>query len=196
MINLNKKYTGLNIPFRFTYNNNYEDTLWHHIYSILVMNKTKTKSHFLKDIHNVIQQFSNGKIIYLNDLKDKIILFDKLIVGSSHQCQSCVSLDYSLKYSREYNITRLYRERMYKVYDIKPSFNYPIEGIIVSNKRYSQYEMNLLINITKHYQNSNYIKLYYIDFKNIKSFYKQLKLMRGIHIYISGPGTCLLNFLI
>lgn len=157
--NISKIYKGINVPFKLTYNNNYGHAFWDDLYSVytsivkagfkkekfnLVIDKVNQNTLYLKDIYSVMEKFCKGQIINLNIIKNKCILFEKLIVGSSHQCQRCITLDYSLKYSREYNITKLYRDRMYEVYNIKPSFNYPIEGIIAHNKRYNQYEIDIL----------------------------------------------------
>lgn len=208
---IEKVYYDLSIPFLLTYKKNYGHAFWDDLYAVytsivkcgyknekfnlVIPNNYKVKEiHFLNDIYNVAQKFSKGSNIYLNRLKNNIILFKTLIVGSSHHCQRCVTTDYSLKYSREYNITRLFRDRMYEVYNIIPKYENPIEGIIVDNKRYNDYEKGVLQSIIKHFKRSKIIKLSYIDFRNYTTFYNQLKLLSRIHIYISGPGTGLMNF--
>lgn len=189
---------------------NYGHALWDDLYSIytsivkidnenarfnLVFDKKYRSTHYLNDIIHVLEKFSKGKNIYLDNLdKEKYILFKKLIVGSSHQCQRCVTLDYSLKYSRKYNITKLIRNRMYDVFSIKPDFSYPIYGIIVNNKRYSMKEKEMLHRVIAYYKLNKFIRLQYIDYKNYSTFENQLKLLSKTHIYISGPGTGLLNF--
>lgn len=70
----------------------------------------------------------------------------------------------------------------------------PIEGIVIHNKIYSNYEIELLKSIVSHFIGNKYIRLKYIYYNNYTSFYDQLKLMSKTHIYISGPGTGLLNF--
>lgn len=208
-IYIHKIYSDISIPFKLTYNINYGHAFWDDLYSIytsmvkigfksknfnLIIQDTFKNTRYLKDIYSVLEKFSKGKNIFTNDLKNKIILFKRIIVGSSHQCQRCVTTDYSLKYSREYNITRILRDRMYEVYNIKPLYKHPFDGIIVHNKRYSNYEKSILKRVIKYFNNNKEIKLRYIDFSNIKGFYKQLKILSTVHIYISGPGTGLLNF--
>lgn len=148
----------------------------------------------MDDIYNVIEKFSKGKLYFSNTMINRIVLFKSLMVGASHQCQRCITLDYSLKYSREYNITKLLRDRMYKAFNITPTFNFPLLGVIVHNKRFSVYEIELLKNLTNYYNNNKIIQLQYIDYANISGFYNQLKLLSKVHLYISGPGTGLLNF--
>lgn len=202
-------FNGLSSPFSLTYTSNYGHAIWDDLYLVytsivklkykkdifnLVIYKRYKKTHYLDDILKVLHAFSKGKIIYLSDYSNKIIMFKTLIVGSSHQCQRCVTLDYSLKYSREYNMTKLIRDRMYEVYNIKPHLSYPLKGVIIHNKRFSKYEKSTLKQIITHYHNDKYLRLSYIDYRNITKFYDQLKLMSKTHIYISGPGTGLLNF--
>lgn len=208
-VKVGKIYKSISSPFQLTYTRNYGHALWDDLYSLytslvklgyknekfnLILNKNYGKTHYLIDIMKVLEKFSKGNIIYLNKYKNITILFKTLIVGSSHQCQRCVTLDYTLKYSREYNITKLIRNRMYEVFRIYPQITNPIEGIIIHNKRYSRYEINILKNIEQYYRNDKFIRLKYIDYRNITNFYEQLKLMSKTHIYISGPGTGLLNF--
>lgn len=201
------------IFFYQTYNKNHGHLLWDDIYSVyssivrfnysssiinIIPYNMKINTNKLNDLQNIIIKFFGGKVIDNSELKERITLFKTFITGSSRHCQRCINTDYTLKDSREYNITKLMRNRLYKSYNIKQkeySKNNIINGIIIDNKRYNIKEKEILFEFIKNINNNyNNVNLKYINYKDIKLFSNQLKLLSQTNIYISGPGTGLLYF--
>lgn len=131
------------------------------------------------------------KVIYENEMQNMTFLVETLIVGIGHQCQRCVNKDYSIAGGKEYRATWWMRKRIYYVYNVKQCYNRNV--IIVHNKRYSKEEKAMLYNLTNFYNRSK-LNILYIDWSKIQDFKRQLDILSCTCVYISGPGTGLLNF--
>lgn len=153
---------------------------------ILSKNNLKIKNDWI----SIFEKFSMNRIIYEKEIGETAILIEKLIVGLAHQCQRCTTKDYSIPGGKEYKATWWMRKRMYYVYNLtKCPTKY---GLIVNNKRFTKNEKKILHNVSEIFKSKYRIK--YIDWRKYYNFFDQLQILICTNMYISGPGTGLLNF--
>lgn len=135
----------------------------------------------------IVNIFSGSKLLD----KNKTAHISKLVAGSGVAGNCSVNKNYQL-YGSKYNGIKYFRERMltrYKI-DINISINDKLNIVIIDNKRYSQYEKNILKQVISHY--SHIFNIKYIDWRSYSSFEEQLKEISNVDIQITGPGTGML----
>jgi hypothetical protein len=143
------------------------------------MDNTQTLS------YNPISKFCGGTIWNYQNLPNKIIKINRLVVGVGSCGNVVMRNDYKL-YGNKWKSLEKFRNRMYSVYNIKlqPNLGEIPNIIFINNKRYSNYETEVIEKILNEFK---FIK--WIDFYNINGFEKHLQLFSNVDIQITGPGT-------
>ena len=147
----------------------------------------------------IYQTFSktNRFLIYEYLLQEKNnYIFEIVVSGSYGSGISCAN-ENAMLIGNDINGVKKFRDRMLKVYNINNDSkinNAKKKVIIVDSNRYSIDTKNTLYKINSYLNTTNLYDCNYITWNNIKSFKNQLELVNCIDIYISGPGTGMLNF--
>jgi len=122
--------------------------------------------------------------------KNKLIHFKTLISGTGRTGNRVINENYTLYGEKEYNALSHFKKRLLSRYNLHPDkpLNNPLKAIIIKNKRYSDYEVKVLEQITKHFNGVLDIK--YIDwYHGYSSFEQQMEEIIDVDIHITGPGT-------
>lgn len=150
----------------------------------------------------IFRTFGGGEWMpmYQNDMQQGWHQFTHAVGGSGRKGARIFNRDLELNGGRELNAAWLFRQRMYKSHGVEPpatrtlsSANRtgPLQGIIVSNKRYTPQSismMQILATDTKEV-NGGAIVLRYIDYTTFKDFAEQLRMLRDVAVHVSGVGT-------
>ena len=153
---------------------------------------------FTSDWHNkktmsydVITKFS-GNLLREYSKEQNNIIFDVFVAGTGSTGNRVMSSDYTLYGEKEYNALTLFKQRLLQSYDIKidKPINTKLKAIIINNKRYSSYEIDIIKEVVNKYKNDERIDIKFIDwYHHYKSFADQLKELEDVDIHITGPGT-------
>ncbi len=143
--------------------------------------------------YDIITKFSGNQIIdYYNLDKSKFIHFKTLISGTGNTGNRVMTKEYRLYGEKEYNALSYFKNRILSRHGInidKPlNTGNDVKIIIISNKRYSTYEISNLNQIVTYYKDKG-INIKYINWSNYSSFTEQMKELEDVDIHISGPGT-------
>lgn len=209
-----KEINGYSIYFKFFFKLNVGHILWDDLYPIflsmtkfglnnkpfnIIIHKNDSdinNREGIKDLNDILKHFSMSKIIFENEFKNDIIRINNLIVGSAYQNQRYITKDYSIPGSKELNGLKLFRNRFYKSYNIKErkEFKNKLEIAIISNKRYTKNDLININEIIDILSKENKYNIYYFDYSKHKKFEDQIKIISNIDMYISSPGTGMMNF--
>ena len=149
-----------------------------------------------KEIYKTFSK-TNRFLIYEYLLQERNnYIFEVVVSGSYGSGISCAN-ENAMLIGNDINGIKKFRDRMLKVYNINNDSkinNAKKKVIIVDSNRYSIDTKNTLYKINSYLNTTNLYDCNYITWNNIKSFKNQLELVNCVDIYISGPGTGMLNF--
>ena len=173
----------------------------------------------------IFRQFGGGRLTKLSDLSkasklpDALFLFEELVMGGADLCQRCINTLYELPGGRELDGTRLFRVRMYRMFNHLPprprrSFmerraaNATLKAILIHNKRFSPRELEEIQALVAQANNDTRlnVNLQFVDYRAMPAgprfganagllaeehldLETHLKLLASVDIHISGPGT-------
>lgn len=135
----------------------------------------------------------NDVLDYFNLDKNKLIHFETLVAGTGVVGNRVVNENYTLYGEKEYFALSHFKKRLISRYnlEINKPINNPLKAIIIKNKRYSDYETEVLNKIVSHF--SDLIDIKYIDwYHEYSSFEDQMNEIVDIDIHITGPGSGML----
>lgn len=138
---------------------------------------------------DVMKDFIKGDIIELEKSTKKVYHINKLICGTGRTGNRVIREDYTL-YGEKYNGIIKFRNRLLSTYNIeidKP-VNLSPNIIIIDNKRYSEYEKQIITQVIEFFKNKN-INIKYVDWRNYPLFKDQMLELSFSDMYVSGPGN-------
>lgn len=137
--------------------------------------------------NEAIERFSGNKIESY-PLLNQPILFKTLIAGTGRTGNRVMNEEYTL-YGGKWNGIEKFKNRMLSSFGA--SVDLPINDTpniaIISNKRYSKEELNVINEVVEIFKPVSNIS--FIDWYKCSSFEEQMKIVQNIDIHISGPGT-------
>jgi len=136
-----------------------------------------------------IIKFCKGGLMEYPKL-DEPIHFKELVAGTGIVGNRVMTSDYTLFGEKEYKALTLFKNRMMDVYGIKIDLpiNSRLKAIIIRNKRYTTYELEVIKEVVEHFKDELHIK--FIDwYHDYKTFGEQLLELQDVDIHITGPGT-------
>ena len=144
---------------------------------------------------NIFKDFClNGEfIIRLPQKSLNNIKFNTLVSGSWNGGISSVNKKF-IMYGKDIFGLEKFRNRFLKIYNIRRTVKNKINIVIINSERYTEEEKNNLNKIITFYSNRDDVNIFYIHWKNILSFKKQLEIIHNCDIHISGCGTSMMNF--
>jgi len=124
--------------------------------------------------------------------------FTDAVAGSGRKGQRSINRDYALPGASTEPLdgARLFRDRMYLSHGLEKlrvrTSEQALNGIIIDNKRFTPPEVDLLRTFANEVSSQGQIYLEYLSYGSHPyggNFTKQLELVQGAVIHVSGPGT-------
>lgn len=138
---------------------------------------------------NMMLTFCKGKIIELQNKGN--YHFNKLIAGTGRTGNRVIREDYIL-YGKKYNGISKFANRMMSAYNINmTNIKTTPYIIVVDNKRYSNYERDVISNVVTTLQSEG-INIQYIHWQKYPSFKDQMIEVEKTNIYVSAPGNAIM----
>jgi len=145
----------------------------------------------------IMRRFGGGEFIERNSMKGTYRL-EEAIVGSGRKGARTVNCDLALWGGRDLDAIRSFRDRIYSKHGLQPPPRKssamdgrepgdPLRAVIIDNKRYDADEKDALMALRAE---DAPVAVDYIDYADISgNFTKQLEMLQGVDIHVSGPGT-------
>lgn len=148
---------------------------------------------------SVYKRASPYGLLFLNELTQDV-LFDELIFGDYMRCHWCVTTNQFRM--EDGNGLQAFRQHMFQSYHLSPpkawSVRAPSErlrGIVVWNKRFTKDDMSVLSVFLSRVNNETSVGQLTFDWMHWSdyTFERQLSVLSETFIYVSGPGTAIMN---
>lgn len=144
----------------------------------------------------VITNFTKGSV-YILDPKPlkfkKMIIIEHLYTGVGRIGQRYINKDFNMPSAIDFNSIQQFRDRFYQIYNVSlPKKRDRI--LIVNNKRFAIYRKKLKSFANDFGKQYPQFKTSYVNYKEIP-FREQLILLSETILYVTAPGTAMLNFI-
>lgn len=138
----------------------------------------------------VMELFCGGKIIELQNTKDKIFHIKKLIAGTGRTGNRVIREDYTL-YGAKYKGVEEFKNRMFSTFGITDVKNPSPHIIVIDNKRFSYQEKETMNKVIKKLISEG-IDISYIYWQHYSSFKEQIQEVARTDVYVSAPGNAIM----
>lgn len=149
---------------------------------------------------SVYRQASPAGLLFLNELSNDV-MFEELVFGDYMRCHWCVSTN-QYRMENGYGL-QAFRSHMFQSYRLTPPIgliprdpNRKLLGILVWNKRFTRADLEILnVFLTKfknHSESDPLLSFGWVHWSDY-TFKQQLQLLADTAIYVSGPGTAIMN---
>ena len=143
---------------------------------------------------NVFKDFCNGgEFMTKNNVNNNNIKFNILLAGTWHAGISIPNKKFVMP-GKDLYVLEKFRDRFFKVYNIKPTQTDKLRIFIINSNRYTKEEKKILIKLSIEYAKNDNIETKFISWHKVITFKEQLEIMNDCHIHVSGAGTSMMNF--